>query len=192
MRWIRNHLESGWPITVIFTAGLIGYLMYVNYKQETLTRIYRTRNSIETIRAELQNSQKFVDAFIAARAKISTYLPMFFSVDEPQALIDDMKNKAANREVRLADIQLDIPKFVEVRKSADHVSIVPFKASFHGDFLCLGKFLVDLERTPYIQTISEMNLTIQDGYGNKLLMTIKGALRFFDNDLIKGSVADAT
>jgi hypothetical protein len=192
MSLIRSHLKSGWPITIVFAVGLAGYLMYANYKQETLTRIWRTGESIESIRAELQNSQKFIDAFVAARAKISTYLPMFFSVDEPQALIDDIESRAANRRVGLADIQLDVPKFVEIRKNTDHVSIVPFKASFRGDFLSLGKFLVDLEKTPYIQTISEMNLTNQGGYENKLLMTITGALRFFDNDLINGPVADGT
>lgn len=192
MRLIRAHLESGWPITIVFAVGLIGYFMYVNYKQETLTRIYRTGKSIESIRAELENSQEFIDAFVAGRAKISTYLPMFFSVDEPQALIDDIECRAANQEVGLADIQIDVPKFVEVRKNTDHVSIVPFKASFHGDFLSLGKFLVDLEKTPYIQTISGVNLTVQDGYGDRLLMTITGALRFFDNDLINEPVADAT
>lgn len=192
MSWIRNHIKSGWPILIIFAVGLMGYFMYVNYKLETLTQIYKTRNSIETIQAELQNSQEFVDTFIAARSKISGYLPMFFPVDEPQALIDNIKDKAAKRDVRLADIQLDVPKFIEVRKNTDPVSIVPFKVSFYGDFLSLGKFLADLEGVPYIQTISEINLTIQDDYGNKLLITIKGALRFFDNDLIDGHIADAT
>lgn len=191
MSWIRKHLESRWPILIIFAVGLMGYFIYVNYKQETLTQIYRTRNSTESIRAELQSSQEVVDTFIAARSKISDYLPMFFAVNEPQALIDNIKHKAAKRDVCLADIQLDVPKFIEVRKNTDPVSIVPFKVSFYGNFLSLGKFLADLERVPYIQTISEMNLTTQDDYGNKLLMTIKGALRFFDNNLIDGQIADA-
>ena len=192
MSWIRDHLEWGWPILIIFAVGLMGYFIYVNYKQETLAQIFRTRNSIENIQAELQNSQEFVDTFIAARSRISDYLPMFFPVNEPQALIDDIKNKAAKRDIGLADIQLDVPKFIQVRENTDPVSIVPFKVSFYGNFLSLGKFLADLERVPYIQTISEMNLTIQDDHGNKLLMTIKGALRFFDNDLIDEHTADAT
>jgi len=192
MSWIRNHLKSGWPVLIILSVGLMGYFMYVNYKQEALNQIYKTKNSTESIQAQLQNSQEFVDAFIASRSKISGFLPMLFPVDEPQALIDDIKGKAAKRGVRLADVQLDVAKFIEVRRNTDPVSIVPFKASFYGDFISLGKFLADLERVPYIQTISEMNLTIRDDSGNKLLMTVKGALRFFDSDLIDEQVSDAT
>lgn len=192
MSWIRNHLRSGWPILTIFTVGLVGYFMYVNYKHETLNQIYRTRNSMEGIRAQLQNIQEYVDVFIVSRSKISGYLPMLFAVDEPQALIDDLKGKAAKRGARLADVQLDVPKFIKVRKDTDPVSIVPFKASFHGDFISLGKLLVDLEKVPYIQTISGMNLTIRDDSGNKLLMSIEGAFRFFDNDLIDEQVTDGT
>lgn len=192
MSWIRNHLKSGWPILIIFAAGLMGYIMYLNYRQDTLNQINRVRNSTESIRAQLLNSQKSIDAFIDSRSKISGYLPMLFPVDEPQALIDDLRGKAAGRGARLADVQLDVPKFIEVRKNTDPVAIVPFKASFYGDFISLGKFLVDLERFPYIQTISDMNLTIRDDSGNRLHLTIKGALRFFDNDLIDGQVADAT
>jgi hypothetical protein len=166
--------------------------MYVNYKHETLNQIYRTRNSMEGIRAQLQNIQEYVDVFIVSRSKISGYLPMLFAVDEPQALIDDLKGKAAKRGARLADVQLDVPKFIKVRKDTDPVSIVPFKASFHGDFISLGKLLVDLEKVPYIQTISGMNLTIRDDSGNKLLMSIEGAFRFFDNDLIDEQVTDGT
>lgn len=191
MSWIRNHLKTGWPILMIFAIGLMGYMMYVNYKQETLNQIHRTRNSSESIQAQLRNVQEFVDAFIVSCSKISVYLPMLFPVDEPQTLIDDLKSKAVNRGARLADVQLDVPKFIEVRKNTDPVSIVPFKASFHGDFISLGKFLVDLEEAPYVQTISEINLTIREDSGTNLLMTIKGALRFFDNDLIDKQVTDA-
>lgn len=192
MSRVRNHLKSGWPILTIFAAGLLGYLMYVNYKQETLNRIFETRNSTESIQNQLQNIQEFVDAFVVSRSKISGYLPMLFPVDKPQALIDDLKSKAATRGARLADIQLDVPKFIDVREKTEAVSIVPFKASFHGDFTSLGKFLDDLEGVPYLQAISEMSLTRRDASGNRLQMTLKGAFRFFDNDLIDERVTDGT
>ncbi len=192
MNWIRNQLRSGWPILIIFIFGLMGYFMYTNYLRETLNQIYGAVDSIESARVQLQNIQEYVDDFNASRSKISDFLPMLFPVDEPQALIDDMKRKAVNRGGRLADVQLDVPKFIEVRKNTDPVSIVPFKASFHGDFISLGKFLVDLEEAPYVQTISEVNLTNRDDSGTRLLMSIKGALRFFDNDLIDRQVNNAT
>ncbi len=170
----------------------MGYFMYTNYLHETLNQIYGAVNSIESARVQLQNIQEYVDDFNASRSKISNFLPMLFQVDEPQALIDDLKSKAVNRGGRLADVQLDVPKFIEVRKNTDPVSIVPFKASFHGDFISLGKLLVDLEEAPYVQTISEVNLTNRDDSGTRLLMSIKGALRFFDNDLIDRQVNNAT
>lgn len=191
MNWIRNQLRSGWPILIIFTFGLMGYFIYMNYLHETLNQIYRAVDSIENARLQLQNIQEYVDDFNASRSKISDFLPMLFPVDEPQALIDDLKSKAVNRGGRLADVQLDVPKFIEVRKNTDPVSIVPFKASFHGDFISLGKILVDLEEAPYVQTISEVNLTNRDDSGTRLLMSIKGALRFFDNDLIDRQVNNA-
>ena len=192
MSRVRNHLRSGWPILTIFAVGLLGYLMYVNYRQETLNQIFKTRNSTESIQTQLHNIQEFVDAFVVSRSKISGYLPVLFPVDKPKALIDDLRGKAAKRGARLADIQLDVSKFIEVRTNTDPVAIVPFKASFHGDFISLGKFLVDLEKFPYIQTISDMNLTILDGSGNRLHLAIQGALRFFDSDLIDERVADGT
>jgi Tfp pilus assembly protein PilO len=185
-------MKSAWSILILLGIGLIGYFTYVNYKLETLNQIYNTANSTERVRAQLQNIQEYVDAFIASRQEISGYLPMLFPVDEPQALIDDLKSKGAIRGVRMADIELDVPKFIKVRKDTDPVSIVPFKASFHGDFISLGKFLSDLEKIPYIQAISEMDLTARDDSGERILMSIKGALRFFDNELIDERVADAT
>lgn len=187
---IREMLLVFWPATATIAAIIMAYFIHAGYEARLAARSAEIEESISAINANLSGSQAAIDDFAEAGERIQPYLLSLYPADDPIALIDDIKRKALTSKVRLADIRLDVPKFIEVRNREEAISIVPFEASFTGDFFSLGRFLVEIEKAPFLQNLSEMGISIENETGSRMRLSVKGALRFFKRDIIRDLFED--
>jgi hypothetical protein len=185
MAKIREMLLVFWPGLATVAVFVIVYFVHAGYEARLTVQSAEIEESISAINANLSGSQAAINDYNAVRAGIQPYLLSLYPADDPEALIDDIKKTALSLEVRLADIRLDVPKFIEVRNREEAISIVPFEASFTGDFFSLGRLLVEIERAPFLQNISELGISTEDESGNKIRLSVRGALRFFKRDIIQ-------
>jgi hypothetical protein len=49
---------------------------------------------------------------------------------------------------------------------------------------------VQIEKAPFLQNVSELGLSIENESGSQMRLTMKGALRFFKEDIIKDLLED--
>ena len=190
MRKAFRQLKTWYPAVSIVVLFLAAYLWYENAKVEAMRQTAESAASVEKIQKDLANSQRIVEAYAESRERVSQYLSDIFPVNNPEALIDRLEADALSHGIRLADLEVDIPKFIEVRGKPEAISLVPFRASFAGDFFSLGKFLENLERAAYLHTITEFELSAESESGRRLSIRLAGALRFFDIELVKEYLSD--
>ncbi len=190
MNTAKKYIGALWPGSLIALALVTGYFYYSGQTADLLVKITAVENSIELMKAELSNSQNMLTLHAGAQRAIQPYLNTLFPSDRPDALISEIKKLAARNKARLADIKLDVPKFIEIRGRNESLSIVPFEISFTGGFLSLGKFLERLESRPYLQEITEVGISIQNDTGSSLRMFMKGAFRFFSKEAVEELTAD--
>lgn len=190
MKTAKKYIGALWPGSLIMLVMVTGYFYYTAQTADLLVRISAAENSIELMKAELSNSQNTLILHAGAQRAIQPYLNTLFPSDRPDALISEIKKLAARNNARLADIKLDVPKFIEIRGRNESLSIVPFEISFTGGFLSLGKFLERLEKRPYLQEITEVGISIQNNTGSSLRMFMKGAFRFFSKEAVEELTAD--
>lgn len=190
MKTAKKYIGALWPGSLIMLVMVTGYFYYTAQTADLLVRISAAENSIELMKAELSNSQNTLILHAGAQRAIQPYLNTLFPSDRPDALISEIKKLAARNNARLADIKLDVPKFIEIRGRNESLSIVPFEISFTGGFLSLGKFLERLEKRPYLQEITEVGISIQNDTGSSLRMFMKGAFRFFSKEAVEELTAD--
>ena len=190
MNTVKEYIGALWPGSIIILALVTGYFYYTGQRVDLRDRITAAENSIELMKTELSGSQNTVELHADAQKAIQPYLNTLFPSDQPDALISEIKKLAADNKARLADIKLDVPKFIEIRGRNESISIVPFEISFTGRFFSLGKFLERLEKTPYLQEITDVGISIQNDTGSSLKMSMKGAFRFFSKEAVTELIAD--
>jgi len=190
MSSLRRYLKIFWHCLVIVIGIFIGYSLHSDHEENLRTRAVETEKAIQSIESDLVNSQGIVDRYTAAKDGFRPYISFLFPPMKPEALIEEIRSLALSYRVNLSDIQLDVPKFIEIRGKEEAISIVPFEISFTGDFFSLGKFLEELEKAPYLQNLSDMGMSIKDDSGIRIRLSLKGAFRFFQKEVIEELVND--
>jgi hypothetical protein len=136
---IKEILFVFWPAAVTLAVIIMAYYVHAGYEVRLADRSAEVEESISEINDKLSGSQAAIDDYLAARERIRPYLLSLYPVNNPDSLIEDIKSRAVSLKVRLADIRLDVPKFIQVRNREEAISIVPFEASFTGDFFLAGQ-----------------------------------------------------
>jgi hypothetical protein len=185
-------IRAGWPVAATLMVALFGYLIFAGHYDEMARRIDLEKAAADRIQIDLRNSQKTIDDLAKARESVSEYLPEIFKIGDTQSLIDRMAEKADLEGAAMVDIQLDVPKYMEIRKADDPVFPVPFQASFAGDFFTLGSLLSSLEKAPFVYKVTEVGLATSADVKRPLTMTLKGAVRFFSSDVVERYLSDGT
>lgn len=182
---LKKYIAIFWPGVLVIIAIIGGFRLHSDFKRSSESRLVDLKASIDRIESDLANSQKLVDYYLASKQALKPYLSMMFPPMKPEFLIERIKNTARAHRVEMTNIQLDVPKFIEIRGKKEAVSIVPFEISFSGDFMSLGKFLEEFEKAPYLQSVTEMGMADKVESGEVIDLTIKGAFRFFKKDTVK-------
>lgn len=190
MNNLKKYAAIFWPGLVIVLLLITGFYLHLDFKNSAESRLDIIKESIRKIEADLGNSQQLVDYYLASKQALKPYLSMMFPPVKPESLIEKIRNTAISHNVRMTNIQLDVPKFIEIRGKKEAVSIVPFEISFSGDFFSLGKFLNEFEKAPYLQSITEMGMANQADTGEIITLSIKGAFRFFQKETVKELTGD--
>jgi len=185
MNHFKKSLKLFWAPAAIVCLLFASYGSYTDRKERLRQQIESVENSLTGIEKDLAESQGVVDLYLVSRRDLEPYISSLFSVKEPESLIGRIDDTASLYKVRLADIRLDVPKFIEVRGKTESISIVPCEASFTGNFFSLGEFVAALEKEPYLLIISETGMVISEESGNVLKMSLKGAFRFFKSEMIE-------
>jgi hypothetical protein len=185
-------IKAGWPVAAALLAGLSGYLVFADHYESLGRQIEAERAAADRIQVDLRNSQKTISDLETARKSVSEYVPEIFKMGDTQKLIDRMGEKATQEKAVMVDVQIDVPKFMKIRRADDPVYVVPFEASFAGDFYSLGKLLSSLETAPFVYKVTESGLVPSGDVNKPLTMTVKGAVRFFSRDLVEKYLTDGT
>ncbi|MEE9553663.1 MAG: hypothetical protein V3W18_05145 [candidate division Zixibacteria bacterium] len=190
MKIAKKYIDTIWSGSIIIIALVIGYINYSGYKFDLQKKLSIAENSITEMKADLGKSQEVVLRYSASRDEIQPYLNTLFPAERPDDLIKEIRKSARRNNARLADIKLDVPKFIEIRGRNESISIVPFEISFTGSFFSLGRFLEDFEKSPFLQEVSQMGISIQNDTGSALKLSMKGAFRFFSRETVEELIAD--
>jgi len=185
MKTIKKYWKITWPAATIILVVSFSYFGHADKKNSLKSNIIQTEASIASIGLDLSHSQLIVDQHSEARNNIQPYLSSLFSVSEPDSLIAKVNETCEVYKVKLADVYLDVPKFIEVRGKVEAISLVPFEMTFSGEFFNLGKLAVALEQEPYMHRISDAGMSLDSNTSGTLKMTIKGAFRFFSDEIVE-------
>ncbi len=187
---INEYLKSGWLLILIAVAFVLGFGIQSSTTENIKGQIKAVENEIAAELLELESSQTRVDSYNQIKMEFVPRLATVFPENDPQKLIEYLKKKARYYNIEFSDLQIDIPKFMEARKSPDVVTLMLFQMKFKGSYRSLGNFIEYLEQAPYLQNISEMSLAIDDPGGAGLLLNLKGAFRVFDQNVIDWSMGN--
>lgn len=190
MKKIEFMIRLAWLPAAALLLAFTGYWIFAGHYESVHRQLESERTRADRIQVDLKNSQETVDELAAAKESISEYLSDIFRIDETQKLIDRIGDKAVQHGATMADIQIDVPKFVEIRKEDRPEFPIPFQASFVGDFYSLGSLLSALEGAPFVYELTYMSLVPSGNAAEGLMMTVKGTVRFFRGDLANRYLRD--
>ncbi len=183
-------IKAGWPVAIALLVAFSAYLVFADHYGNLGRQIRAERAAADRIQVDLRNSQRTIGDLDRARERVSKYIPEIFRMGDAQKLIDRMGEKAAKEEAVMVDVQFDVPKFMKISKSREPVFLVPFEVSFAGDFYSLGRLLASLEMAPFVYKITESGLVSSGDVNRPLRMTVKGAVRFFSEELVERYLSD--
>ena len=160
---------------------------YFNHSVSTdyKNRIVLAEKELSSVKAEITLSKKRMDDYNRARTDLDKYRLYMYVKQDPQKLMDRLKSDASDYDIKLSDVQIDVPRFFKDRHNPETVILVKFQASFKGDYYKLGEFLEALENRPYLDRMEEMNAAISRPDGSELKMMIKGILRVFNENIVE-------
>jgi hypothetical protein len=184
-------MKAGWPALAALLLAIAGYFLFEDRYEKVDGQLESERAGADRIQVDLKNSQRTVEELAAAKQNIREYRSGIFGIDETQRLIDRIDDKALQHGASMADIQIDVPKFMEIRKGNEPEFMVPFQVSFAGDFFSLGSLLSALEKAPFVYEVTDAALVLPGNSDEGLTMTLKGTVRFFSNDLVDRYLSDA-
>jgi hypothetical protein len=186
------YIRKGWPLLIITAAVAAAFYINNSITGKIDHQIRLAQTQLSELKAEIALTQKRVGDYNESRAAIKQYADYLFTKEDPQRLIDRLEADALSFDVRLSDIQIDIPGFFKDRENSETVIPVKFQASFTGDYFNLGKFLKELEKRPYLEEIERMETVLKTPDGEKLQMNISGSFRVFDENIMEWCLNDGT
>jgi len=137
-------------------------------------------------------SQERVINYRSAQDEIRSYTKWIHSEDNPQKLINNIREDASLHNVYLKDIEIDVPKFIQAKDNSELMTYMKFRAVYSGDYYSLGKYIISLEKSPYLENIDEVKIDLEPGSERQLRLSIKGALRVFDQKVKEWCTIDGT
>ena len=185
MSELRFYISKGWPLALVIIA--VGAAFYFNNSVtgDIDNRIAQAQTQLSELRKEISLAQQRTIDYNQSRAAMGEYTDYLFSKDDPQKLIDRLEMDASGFDVRLSDIQIDVPRFFKDRDNQETVVPVKYQASFEGDYYALGEFLRLFEKRPYLKSIEKIDTILETSDGDILQMTVWGYFRVFDENVIE-------
>ncbi len=192
MNKFKYYISKSWPLLALSVLAVLGFYYNFNRNVEFDTKIESAERELSNAVSELSLSKKRVDNYRNSRDEIQKFTKKMFPKGDPQRIIDNIREEASAHNIYLEDIEIDIPKFMTAREKLEMITFMKFKAVFSGGYYSLGKFILMLEESPYLEKIDETNIMPIPGGGQRVRVTIKGALRVFDNNLLEWCEIDGT
>lgn len=181
-----------WYLAFIIVIVAGGFYVNDRLKSDLRNDLASAHKELKLMQVDIDMSAKRVEDYRKALSEISKYSNFIFAEDQPQELIDKLKSDATEYRVVLSDIQFDIPEFIKARDNTETMALMKFQASLIGGYYSLWEFIKTLESRPYLDQISEMNVSSHNPEGSKLKMELKGTFRVFDRNMVKWCVVDGT
>jgi|GEM_PF-3000489 len=182
---IGFYVKRSWPLVIIFATVMAAFYFNHSVSTDYKNRIVLAEKELSSVKAEITLSKKRMDDYNRARTDLDKYRLYMYVKQDPQKLMDRLKSDASDYDIKLSDVQIDVPRFFKDRHNPETVILVKFQASFKGDYYKLGEFLEALENRPYLDRMEEMNAAISRPDGSELKMMIKGILRVFNENIVE-------
>lgn len=192
MNKIKYYLLKSWPLIILAVLGITGFYYNLNRNTELNNKIETAKQELEKAVAELSMSQARVINYHSAQDEISRYTKWIHSENNPQKLINNIREDASSNNVYLQDIEIDVPKFIQAKDNSELITYMKFRAVYSGDYYSLGKYIISLEKSPYLENIDEVKIDLEPGNGRLLRLSIRGALRVFDQKIKEWCAIDGT
>lgn len=192
MNKIKYYILKSWPLIILAILGITGFYYNLNRNMELNNKIESAKQELENAAAELSMSQARIINYRAAQDEISRFTKWIHSENNPQNLINNIRDDASLHDVYLQDIEIDVPKFIQAKDAPELITYMKFRAVFLGDYYSLGKYIISLENSPYLEKIDEVKIDPEPGSERHLRLSIKGALRVFDQKIKEWCAIDGT
>lgn len=186
------YIRKGWPLLFIILAVAGAFYLNSSVTEDIDNRTDLAQARLTELKSEIARIQKRVGDYNESRAAIKQYSDYLYTKQDPQKLIDRMESDASSFNVRLSDIQIDLPRFFRDRENPETVILIKYRAVFVGDYYDLGEFLKVLEKRPYTDDIEKLATALKTPDGNKLEMTVSGTFRVFDGKILEWCLNDGT